>query len=121
MFFAWFVLESMFFVNPVMPFLCARQMLSFLCGILLAMNKNKIRQAFIKVFENKALTAIGSILYKNYFVHAFILDFVANDLISILIFIVSTLGLVALLYTALRKIKVGKWIKKSGKYLKPNT
>lgn len=44
----WFVLESVFFANPNMPFLRARQMLSFPCGVLLAMNKDKIGQALTK-------------------------------------------------------------------------
>lgn len=44
----WLVLESVFFANPDMPFLRARQMLSFPCGVLLAMNKEKIEQALTK-------------------------------------------------------------------------
>lgn len=40
-FVAWFVLESVFFANPDMPFLRARQMLSFPCGVLLAKHKEK--------------------------------------------------------------------------------
>ena len=44
----WFVLDSVFFANPDMPFLQARQMLSFPCGVLLAMNKDKIEQALNK-------------------------------------------------------------------------
>lgn len=43
-----FVLESVFFANPDMPFLRARQMLSFPCGVLLAMNKDKIEQVLTK-------------------------------------------------------------------------
>lgn len=44
----WFVMNSVFFANPDMPFLRARQMLSFLYGVLLAMNKDKIEQALTK-------------------------------------------------------------------------
>lgn len=44
----WFVLESVFFANPDMPFLRARQMLSFPTGVLLAMNKNEIDQMLTK-------------------------------------------------------------------------
>lgn len=44
----WFVLESAFFANPDMPFLCARQMLSFPVGVLLAANKNQIEQTLTK-------------------------------------------------------------------------
>lgn len=44
----WFVVESVLFANPDMPFLRARQMLSFPCGVLLAMNKNKIEQILTK-------------------------------------------------------------------------
>lgn len=40
----WFVLESVFFANPDMPFLRARQMLSFPFGVLLGMKKNKIER-----------------------------------------------------------------------------
>ena len=44
----WFVLESMFFANPDMPFLRARQMLSFPVGVLLAANKNQIDRTLTK-------------------------------------------------------------------------
>lgn len=44
----WFVLESVFFANPDMPFLRARQMLSFPVGVLVAVNKDKIEQTLIK-------------------------------------------------------------------------
>lgn len=44
----WFVAESVFFANPDMPFLRARQMFSFPCGIILAMNKNKIETLLTK-------------------------------------------------------------------------
>ena len=44
----WFVVESVFFANPDMPFLRARQMFSFPCGIALAMNKNQIETFLTK-------------------------------------------------------------------------
>ena len=44
----WFVLESAFFANPDMPFLRARQMLSFPVGVLLAANKNQIERTLTK-------------------------------------------------------------------------
>lgn len=44
----WFVLESVFFANPDMPFLRARQMLSFPAGVLLAVNKDKIERTLTK-------------------------------------------------------------------------
>ena len=47
-FVVWFVLESVFFARPDMPALRARQMLSFPCGMLLAINKNKIEKAVNK-------------------------------------------------------------------------
>lgn len=40
----WFVLESVFFANPDMPALRARQMLSFPFGVLLGMKKEKIER-----------------------------------------------------------------------------
>lgn len=40
----WFVLESVFFANPDMPFLQARQMLSFPCGVMLALNKGQLKE-----------------------------------------------------------------------------
>lgn len=52
----WFVLESVFFANPDMPFLRARQMLSFPCGVLLAMNKEKIENALTKMKSFLILT-----------------------------------------------------------------
>ena len=44
----WFVVESVFFANPDMPFLRARQMLSFPAGVLLAVNKDKIERILTK-------------------------------------------------------------------------
>ena len=44
----WFVLDSVFFANPDMPFLRARQMLSFPVGVLLAANKNQIERTLTK-------------------------------------------------------------------------
>lgn len=44
----WFLLESVYFANPNMPFLRARQMLSFPSGILLALNKDKIERILTK-------------------------------------------------------------------------
>ncbi len=55
----WFVLESVFFANPDMPFLRARQMLSFPCGVLLALNKDKIEQTLTKARNILILTGGG--------------------------------------------------------------
>ena len=44
----WFVLDSAFFANPNMPFLRARQMLSFPASVLLAVNKDKIERTLTK-------------------------------------------------------------------------
>lgn len=44
----WFVLDSVFFANPNMPFLRARQMLSFPTGVALAVNKDKIERTLTK-------------------------------------------------------------------------
>ena len=52
----WFVLESVFFANPGMPFLRARQMLSFPAGVLLAVNKDKIEQTLTKAKNILILT-----------------------------------------------------------------
>lgn len=52
----WFVLESIFFANPDMPFLRVRQMLSFPAGVLLAMNKDKIEQTLTKTKSILILT-----------------------------------------------------------------
>ena len=55
----WFVLESVFFINPDIPFLRARQMLSFPCGVLLAMMKGKVQNVLTK--KNSILILIGGI------------------------------------------------------------
>ena len=52
----WFVLESIFFTNPDMPFLRARQMLSFPAGVLLAVNKDQIEQTLTKTKNILILT-----------------------------------------------------------------
>lgn len=56
----WFVSDSLFFANPDMPFLRARQMLSFPCGVLLAMNKEKIENALTKTKSVLILTGGGT-------------------------------------------------------------
>ena len=65
-------------------------------------------KAFSVFFENRILALTGTISYVIYLVHTFTLDFVANDLIRILIFVFTTLSFAVLLNTFLRKIKVLK-------------
>ena len=60
-FVTWFVLESVFFSNPDMPFLRARQMLSFPCGVLLAKHKEKIEVALTKTKSVLILTGGGTL------------------------------------------------------------
>ena len=55
----WFVVESVFFANPDMPFLRARQMLSFPAGVLLAINKDKIERTLTKAKNILILTGGG--------------------------------------------------------------
>ena len=55
----WFVLDSVFFANPNMPFLRARQMLSFPAGVLLAVNKDKIERTLTKTKNILILTGGG--------------------------------------------------------------
>lgn len=57
----WFVVESLFFANPDMPFLRARQMLSFPAGVLLAMNKDKIERTLTKAKNVLILTGGGTV------------------------------------------------------------
>lgn len=161
----WFALESVFFANPGMPFLRARQILSFPCGILLAIHKGKIEQALTKsksvlilsgggitcllfmaitqlhtvkempylvsnamalltclpmavgilvfgkafsgLFENRMLTAVGTISYEIYLVHAFTLNLIKPAMLNILLFIVITYILACILHVGMRKIKNG--------------
>lgn len=56
----WFVLDSLYFANPDMSFLRARQMLFFPCGVLLAMNKEKIENALTKTKSLLILTGEGT-------------------------------------------------------------
>lgn len=56
----WFVVESVFFANPDMPFLRARQMLSFPVGVLLAINKEKIEWTLTKAKNILILTGGGT-------------------------------------------------------------
>ena len=57
----WFVLESVFFANPDMPFLRARQMLSFPAGVLLAVNKYKIERTLTRAKNILILTGGGTV------------------------------------------------------------
>ena len=52
----WFVLESVSFANPDMPFLSARQMPSFPAGVLLAVNKDKVKRSLTKIKNTLILT-----------------------------------------------------------------
>ena len=54
-FVSWFVIDSVFCANPDMPFLKARQMLAFLCGMLIA----EYKVSFENVLKNKALFVIS--------------------------------------------------------------
>lgn len=56
----WFVVDSVLFANPDMPFLRARQMLSFPAGVLLAINKDKIEQTLTKTKNILILTVGGT-------------------------------------------------------------
>ena len=58
----WFVLESVFFANPDMPFLRARQMLSFPAGVLLAVNKYKIERTLTRAKNILILTGGGTVV-----------------------------------------------------------
>lgn len=58
----WFVLESVFFANPDMPFLRARQMLSFPVGVLVAMMKEKVENTLTKT--NSTLILAGETVRK---------------------------------------------------------
>ena len=60
-FICWFVLDSVLFANPNMPFLRARQMLAFPCGVLLAMKKHEIEKMLTKT--NCALILAGGVQY----------------------------------------------------------
>lgn len=57
----WFVLDSVFFANPNMPFLRARQMLSFPVRVLLAVNKDKIERTLTKTKNILILMGGGTV------------------------------------------------------------
>lgn len=56
LFVIWFVLDSVLFANPDIPFLRARQMLSFPAGVLLAINKDTIERTLTKAKSILILT-----------------------------------------------------------------
>lgn len=62
----WFVLESVYFANPNMPFLRARQMLSFPAGVLLAVNKDKIERTLTKTKNILILTGGGQCAFSSW-------------------------------------------------------
>ena len=62
----WFVLESVFFANPDMPFLRARQMLSFPVGVLLALNKDKVEWSMTKTKNILILTGGGQYAFSSW-------------------------------------------------------
>ena len=49
-FLAWFVIDSLYFANPAMPFLKARQMLCFPFGVTIAKHKEELERLFSKPF-----------------------------------------------------------------------
>lgn len=58
LFLAWFVADSLFFANPAMPFLKARQMLCFPFGVLIA----KDREAFEKMVSKHEVAFFGGVI-----------------------------------------------------------
>lgn len=162
----WFVIESMFFANPNIPFLKARQMFSFPLGVLMsyyskqlssiyAYKKNVYRQIlytflgifvggsiivltqlstikslpylasntiallsvlpmavamifltniFQRLFNNKFLYVIGIVSYEIYLVHAFSLIIINKSLLNVMMFIVTTMGLVVAIFLSQRAI-----------------
>lgn len=61
-FLIWFVIDSLYFVNPAMPFLKARQMLSFPFGVIVADNLNFLKSKITKVKAFAAFFTGGGIL-----------------------------------------------------------
>lgn len=61
-FILWFLVDSLFFANHDMPFLRARQMLSFPCGMLIAKNRDAIESNFsckAKILEAFVCSTLG--------------------------------------------------------------
>ncbi len=58
-FIVWFVIDSVCFANPDMPALRARQMLSFPCGVALALNKSRIEYMLSKLRNMSIITLFG--------------------------------------------------------------
>lgn len=55
----WFILDSLFFANPLMPFLKARQMLSFPLGVVIAQYYEQIENSINKEKFAIVLTSVG--------------------------------------------------------------
>lgn len=64
-----------------------------------------IGKSFSKLYENRALYIIGIISYEIYLVHAFTLNLIEMNMISILLFIVITYVLAYALHIGIRKVK----------------
>lgn len=62
----WFAIESLFFANPDMPFLEARQMLSFPLGVIIAKYKDKIVNIIHKLsYTQNIFIVFGGGSYRN--------------------------------------------------------
>ena len=66
----WFVLESVFFSNPNMPFLRARQMIYFPAGGFVGENKEKIEQMLTKTKTSLILTGGGQYAFSLWLQHS---------------------------------------------------
>ena len=87
-----------------MPYLVSNAMTLLTC-LPMAVGILVFGKSFSGLFENRMLTAAGTISYEIYLVHAFTLNLIKPAMINILIFIVITCVLAYILQVGMRKIK----------------
>lgn len=89
-----------------MPYLVSNAMALLTC-LPMAVGILVFGKAFSGLFENRMLTAVGTISYEIYLVHAFTLNLIKPAMLNILLFIVITYILACILHVGMRKIKNG--------------
>lgn len=119
-FICWFILDSIFFANPLMPFLRARQMLAFPLGILLSKKRKEIKNLLSYKIRSYILIMVFVIcgcFFMGITQISFIknLNYIIQNTLSIFTVFPITLSIIIIAYYN-SKIISNRFFKALGKY-----
>lgn len=107
----WFIIDSIFLANPAMPFLKARQMLSFPLGVMIAKNKEKIENT---IFHKGATALIISgavgIIFTGITQLSVVktLPYIVSNILSL--FTVLPLAIAIVAFMGLMRVLLNSWL-----------